>query len=331
MEVLINQDKTVYKFVHDDGSETAIKYVGSCSCNEENRNKYSIFVSSSVGCKYSCKFCYLTTKDIKYKSITENKIFKNLKEAVDYFINENLELKQFYVKVCWMGMGEDGLIKKGLMKNVTTKILEYIIKEKNYAIGLDGVDISTIFPKNKIIFNILEDIVYLNNYLKIYKLNPNNNVSVNNDTNSNLNVYENRSIVRLFYSLHSAVEHTRQYLIPNSYDLKTSLKELSVLNNEYNINVIFHQFFIDKVNDKEEDIKELINLIDYFNREFSYFELRILRLNSCEKLQFKESEKFNDIIEELKDKTNVFKVQVSAGSEIKAACGQFLMKNFKEK
>jgi len=42
-------------------------------------------------------------------------------------------------------------------------------------------------------------------------------------------------------------------------------------------------------------------------------------------------ENYNFVYEFENFSTQVFKVQVSAGSEIKAACGQFLMKNFKEK
>ena len=61
---------------------------------------------------------------------------------------------------------------------------------------------------------------------------------------------------------------------------------------------------------------------------FKFFEFRILRLNSCEKLSFKESQKFEEIVKKLKNKVSIFKVQISAGSEIKAACGHFLMKNF---
>lgn len=322
MEVLVNTDKTVYKFIHNDGSETAIKFVNSCSCDETPRNKYSIFVSSSVGCQLSCKFCYLTTKEIKYHSLTEEQILNNLKEAIEYFINENEELKKYYVKICWMGMGEDGIIKTNLLYNVTTKILNYILEEKQYAIGLDGIDVSTVLPNNSNL-KVYFDLIKLNQELTKYILNPNNTTLVNVE-NSSFNNYENRSIVRLFYSLHSANNDTRQNIIPNAIDLENSIEFLKFLNKE--INIIFHQFFINELNDTDEEIDKLIELILKLNYEMEYFELRILRLNSCEKLSYIESKKFDQIINKLKDKTKIFKVQVSAGNEIKAACGQFLMK-----
>lgn len=323
MEVLVNKDKNVYKFVHLDGSETAIKYVSSCSCEEKERNKYSIFVSSSVGCQHSCKFCYLTTKEIKYKSLSEEQILNNLKEAIEYFINENPKLKDYYVKLCWMGMGEDGIIKTDLLKNVTLEILEYIIDIKKYAKGLDGVDVSTIIPNNSN-FIVFFDLIDLNKELTKYELNPNNDIMVNVDYSSSKK-YNNRSIVRLFYSLHSANIETRQKIIPNSYPLNHAISLLELLNLE--INIIFHHFFIKDVNDSDSEIEELIKMLNGINKTFKYFEFRILRLNSCEKLNYIESEKFNQNVEKIKKYVKVFKVQVSAGSEIKAACGQFLMKN----
>ena len=87
-KLLVSDDKTVVKIVHDDASETAIKTVSSCDTvmtkdgefelNETDRNKYSIFISDSAGCYMKCQFCYLTLKAMKFAKINVLKLFNNL-------------------------------------------------------------------------------------------------------------------------------------------------------------------------------------------------------------------------------------------------------------
>lgn len=61
LEIFRTEDGTVTKFIHSDGSETAIKAVpsqstfidketGTVDIRLTDRNKYSIFISSSTGC-----------------------------------------------------------------------------------------------------------------------------------------------------------------------------------------------------------------------------------------------------------------------------------------
>jgi adenine C2-methylase RlmN of 23S rRNA A2503 and tRNA A37 len=53
-------------------------------------------------------------------------------------------------------------------------------------------------------------------------------------------------------------------------------------------------------------------------------ELRVLRYNDSNNSELKESKKICSAIEELKNSDLKFKYQVSAGSDISAACGQFI-------
>ena len=98
MEVYNNVDKTVYKYIHDDGSETAIKLT--------NTEKYSIVISCSVGCNVGCTFCYLTIKKCPYYRLTALNIFNNVKEAFEYQIKETPDIVNKQVKLCYMGMGD---------------------------------------------------------------------------------------------------------------------------------------------------------------------------------------------------------------------------------
>ena len=71
-EVFITDDDLVLKMIHEDGSETSVKTVSSCDTirnpktgviehNNIERNKYSVFTSSSRGCPMSCDFCSVHT------------------------------------------------------------------------------------------------------------------------------------------------------------------------------------------------------------------------------------------------------------------------------
>lgn len=117
MEIYRTKDNLVLKYIHNDGSETAIKNVPSCD-NEINfltgdivpvakdRNKFSVFISSSVGCHVGCKFCYLTVKKYPYHQLTKEQIIDNTKKAIIDAVNSNPELENKYVKLSFMGMGD---------------------------------------------------------------------------------------------------------------------------------------------------------------------------------------------------------------------------------
>lgn len=215
IDVLNTEDKTVTKFIHLDGSETAIKNVISCSQNEElediykDRKKYTVFISTSVGCFMKCNFCHLTMKKSIYKKLSENEVLNNLKSAIKYKLILNTELKDSYIKLSWMGMG-DALIESKKVKNVSLKLLKWVF-ENNYSIGLDGIDLSTVSPETK--NNWKKDFNELNIELKNYYLNPNNSISINNEIDTKLNYIE-RTPFRLFYSIHTLNLKTRKEMIP---------------------------------------------------------------------------------------------------------------------
>lgn len=115
-DIFRTEDNTVSKYIHDDGSETAIKMVKSVQnifnpltneieSRESDRNKYSVFISSSVGCFMKCKFCHLTLKNSEFIKLEEDQIFNNLKEAIQDSIHHNPDLKSKFIKLSWMGMG----------------------------------------------------------------------------------------------------------------------------------------------------------------------------------------------------------------------------------
>ena len=262
MEIFNSEDKTVTKIIHEDKSETAIKLISGCStCEEKDRNKYSIFVSSSYGCQFNCKFCYLTLKQIPYKSLTKTAIINNLKEAITYKLEQEPSLSKKYAKICWMGMG-DAFVKTDKVTAVTESSLNYIL-ERGLAVGLDGVDLSTVMPKVKNVDETFEHLKNLEHKLQEYPLNPHSDILVHRDKEfSNMGAtYPDRSRFRLFYSLHSAIQESRDKLSPNAMALDEAIPALLKYSENNKYNVIFHHMFMDGFNDTEEEINALIELI----------------------------------------------------------------------
>lgn len=332
-DVYRTEDGSVSKYIHEDGSETAIKLVKSTQnvlnpitnkidTLKTDRNKYSIFISSSVGCYMKCKFCHLTLKNSEYIKISSAQVLNNLKEAVLDAINFNPDMKDRYIKLSWMGMG-DAINNPEMVYNVTIDLLNWIF-ENNLAIGLDGVDLSTVLPPIKDsswigIFHNLE------NELRRFKINPAYNMDNAQFAN---NSYSHKNIFRLFYSLESGIQEERDKVIPKAMKLKDAVVMLKEYESNSKYPVIFHQLIVEDLNDSEENIK---SIIDFINNNFPDNELRILRYNFCAKSLFKESDNFYNQLKKIADNVNFLKVQVSPGTEVSAACGQFIVKDFVRK
>ncbi len=321
MEVFNNEDKTVTKYLHTDGSETCIKVVpsvqylmdeeGELKEISEEKHKYSILISHSSGCPLGCKMCYLTIKGYPYHPLEYHEITVNVIRAIEHKVRENPALKSKYIKLCWMGMG-DGFLDLMKVYICTDQILDYVFT-KGYAIGLDGVDIGTVFPKGTKDLYILN---WINQRLGRYWTKPFGKNLYNTD--------KPRSPLRIFYSLHLFSESRRKkLLVPNSERVRDSVFTLKKMKELCNIDVIFHYLFLQNINDTEYFIKDLVY---YFTEYLKDYELRILRYNECKDSPYKESPKFNSIVKELNKSIPKIKYQISPGSEIKAACGQFLMK-----
>jgi adenine C2-methylase RlmN of 23S rRNA A2503 and tRNA A37 len=305
MEVYRSEDMRVAKYVHDDGSETAIKAIQIQEFGGVYgavNNKYNVFISTSVGCPVGCKFCYLTVKRCPYYKLSTDSIVGNVVSAIREELGVNKELYNMYTKLSWMGMG-DAFLDLGLMSEVTIKVAS-ILKEEGLSLGIDCVDISTTMP--------------LVDYDCVDKLK-----SLSNTLNKGFNINPMRgraSVVRVFYSLHSSVNKTRVKLIPIGASVTVAMDILSHIKGS-GISTTIHHMFFEGINDSEEEVSSVSKLL----KGVGDTELRLLRFNKCPGTLYTESSKFDSIVEVLyKDHKNI-KVQSSPGSEVKAACGQFLL------
>jgi adenine C2-methylase RlmN of 23S rRNA A2503 and tRNA A37 len=323
MEVYRTEDNQVSKYVHDDGSETTIKTVSSCDNEIDpatgkvrpvavNRNKYSVFVSASSGCPLGCKFCYLTAKKFPYKKLTPDQIISNFAEALKEEVTFKPEMRKMYMKLSWMGMGDAFLLDPTDLRYMTKHMVDYAVGSSGFAFGLDGVDVATIMPDG--CYGWPHNLGALNDYLiKRYHRNSNNNY---------------RSAVRLFYSLHRVVG--RSEIIPSA-SLNGTEKDLELLaefRRWYGVDIVLHHMFLAGINDTMSDLADLGMMIYKY---FKDVELRVLRFNECENSPYKESEYFDDLVSEYVKVLPKVKYQISAGSEISAACGQFLCLTNKDK
>jgi len=311
MKIINNKDRSVTKYQHEDGSETCIKFVPSqfytvgsekLIKNAKQKHKYSVLISCSSGCPVGCKMCYLSDKKYKYTNIKEFDVYKNVINAIQEKVKEDPRLKENYIKLCWMGMGDCFLDLKKTY-NVSRSLLENVI-DNGLAKGLDGVDLGTTFPKK---YTDLQYLNRMNTYLKKFDRNPHNT--------------KERSPLRVFYSLHRPDNGREKFLIPNSLSVQQAIHKLKAMKELCGIDVVFHQLFLENLTDGKWLSQELINL---FNFQLNDFELRVLRFNESDKNDFKESPRFEEIVRELLPKIPKFKLQISPGSEVQGACGQFL-------
>ena len=331
MKLYRTDDKKVTKFIHDDGSETCIKTVysvdykpnpttGEVEVKTTDRNKYSVFISASKGCPMSCSFCYLTIDNVPFGKLRYEQVINNIKEAILEEAN-NADLRSRYVKICWMGMGE-AILTPGLIRQGTLELLDWIM-ENDLALGLDGVDVSTVLPKVKADWWI--DLAKLNTDLIDFPLNPNNKSVVNREQGS-LVEYKDRSRFRLFYSLHSAIQKNREKIIPNATPIAGAVPSLIKLMEE-GVDVIIHHMFLENVNDSEEELSALVQFMKNMGNKN---ELRILRYNKHDRSDIRESDVFEKCVCYIHGKVEKVKVQVSYGLDVKSACGQFVYNNTPE-
>ena len=317
MKVTVDKNNTVFNIIHDNGVQTSVKVSPSGHYTSDqierdkplctNKNKYTVIVSSSKGCQLSCTFCHLTQNNKQYESLIAEDVKNCVIEAVNY-VNTKIDLSDKYIKLCYMGEGE-AVLQMNKTCQSAKEIVDYVLSN-NLAKGLDGIDISTTLPKN--IKNLKDKIVELNSWFK------EKGVELNQYNHSE----PDRSIVRLFYSLHHYDNNNRKHIIPNTLGVQEAIKTLTHIQDS-EINIVTHYMFMSGINDSSSDVESLVSFINN-EKLLKNSEFRILRLNSTDNIV--ESERMANIIKYLENNLNVkkFKVQFSAGEDVKAACGMFI-------
>ncbi len=313
MEFLKSEDKLTTKYIHSDKSETSIKLENSgkfdtkLNLEKVDNNKFSMVISCSKGCIMSCVFCHLTVKNANHSKIPYENLLTNMKEALSAQVISNPEIKDKYIKLCFMGEGEP-LKASSNIREATIAFLEWVF-QKGYAKGLDGVDIATVLPNIGEQNRAWKDLRALQYHLpRKFNINP---------------VRSNKSVLRLFYSLHSANQVTRNKLIPNAMPITAALPKLKAFTEDAGIDLIIHYMFMAGVNDSVEDVAEVEELLTEYDLQNK--ELRILRFNTTEDLQITESPILTQVLGEVQEWSDNLKVQYSSGADVQSACGMFVV------
>lgn len=304
MQVKSTKDGSVYKFIHDDLSETAIKDVPTCvgDQKEQGIDKYTIFSSCSYGCKRACKFCMLHTKGVSYKDLPSETVLSNLQESLSHVINERPDFRRKSLKLSWMGMGEAACDYAPILES--REFVEWALS-RGYAETFDRIDIGSSLPNNSgstlyALWSFLTREIEESSILKSRLVST--------------------PSVRLFLSIGSLISDTRAFLM-GSGDFAKAVDELRLKWKMPDESLICHLVLLDGVNDSLRDIEFLWQ---FFSKRPD-LELRFLRYNQCEGSPYAESPLFDMVTQRaLRDLPRV-KVQISPGSEVMAACGQFLV------
>jgi adenine C2-methylase RlmN of 23S rRNA A2503 and tRNA A37 len=258
----------------------------------------------------------LTIKGSQYRKLQTERVVANVKEAILFEIARKPEMRERFVKLCWMGMG-DAISQPDMVHDATLELMDWIMAE-GFAKGLDCVDLSTVLPQVK--DGWAERFVALNLALSQYPLNP-LSFQVEQAELSTRSTYEGRSRFRLFYSVHSAIQQTRDKMVPNAMPLLEALPRIRAFA-KMGPNVILHQLFVEGLNDSPQEVDALLELL---SENFADKELRVLRYNFCDRSPYREWDRVDYAISRIAASHAFLKVQTSAGKEVAAACGQFLV------
>lgn len=313
MKIIPSSNGLTTKYIHNDGSETSFKksFSGKYhSTDLENpiltdKQKYSLVISCSKGCQMKCQFCHLTQKESHFQSLSSQQVEDNLKNVISESFKSSPEISNKYIKLCWMGEGE-AILKPEMIYTVSINVISWAI-QNGYAKGLDGIDIATSMPKvsTKVWTGYISKLV---EETKDFERNPMNT--------------EDRTLIRLFYSLHSANQFVRDQLIPNTKTIDKAIKELKNVSETYNIDLVFHYMFMNNINDSSLQVNELLDL--YKKYDLVNNEIRILRYNSGTN-GITESDNIASILNHLEQNINKLKIQHSSGNSIASACGMFIV------
>lgn len=256
-------------------------------------SRYTICVSSQVGCKMDCKFCKTGEmgfiRNLKAHEIVEQLVYVN-----EYILKENLvslgnrKDNRLISNIVYMGMGEpldnyDNLIKS----------IQIITDDRGFGIGKRKITVSTagIVPKLKDLYH---------------------------DTG-----------VRIAISLNETTDFARTKIMPINQKWKieniiNSIKELPLKHHEF---VTIEYVMFGGINDSSQHARELAKLLKDLK-----VKINLIPYNSFEGSDFvsttdKKLHVFYDI---LVKNGLVCNVRYSKGKDINAACGQLKSKLSKQ-
>lgn len=314
MRRIASDDGLTVKYIHDSGLETTIKKKVSCNgvfdpaagrirYEPAHKPYYSVFMSSSVGCRMLCGFCYLTAMDMHYKPVSADVIINDVIAAIKDECENDPSMRTKLAKLSWMGMGEEFSAHPNEWVNTTKNILRQM-QENSLAGGVIGCDVATVFPKSVNWEYFYTKLTALNSYMA--------------SSDYCLSVREGPQ-TRIFWSIPVIGKSLRQEIMPGTGHVSDIVEFINNMDAR-DVGLVLHHFFIKGVNDHQEDLDALIRLVESLYRPI---QLRLLRFNQHPCYKFPETPDFESCAIYVAKALKNVRVQESSGADIKAACGMF--------
>ncbi|MGE4357047.1 MAG: 23S rRNA (adenine(2503)-C(2))-methyltransferase RlmN [Candidatus Omnitrophota bacterium] len=254
-----------------------------------NINRLTACLSTQVGCKFGCVFCASGARGF-IRNLDTGEIVNQL-QSIIYILKDNKEqkkiLNQRVNNVVFMGMGEPLDNYENLIKAI--RIINHPF---GLNIGARKITISTCGLAEKIKKLAQENIQ-----------------------------------VELSVSLHASNDKLRNELMP--INKRYPIKELISVCKQYSIDtkriVTFEYLLIKDVNDRKENLKELIQLLRGFR-----WKVNLIIYNPFKGGKWQPSPLERAILfqKQLKMANIIATIRQSKGEDIEAACGQLFLKNY---
>jgi 23S rRNA (adenine2503-C2)-methyltransferase len=260
---------------------------------DNGSNKDIICVSSQTACAMGCKFCHTTDVigKVKIRNITAEEIVRGIRVVCN---EQNLHKNQRMLLISYMGCGEPLLNVDNILTSMDMLFAIY---------GKIRFAVATMIPAT--------------HWVKFFEF---------------TNYIESKKLpVKVHLSLHSAIEETRQYLIPNALSIIPSLDALNFYRTMTGNSVEIHYSLIKDVNDTRKELEELWFYIGDYG-----FPVKFMPYNKKDSLSF-EVGSF-DMVKwtyaqakyQYRNFDSEYEFYNPPGIDVGASCGQFLFEYYQK-
>jgi 23S rRNA (adenine2503-C2)-methyltransferase len=138
--------------------------------------------------------------------------------------------------------------------------------------------------------------------------------------------------VKLAFSLHSCFEDIREKIMPitKKYSLKENIEALKYYSQKTKTRITFEYVMLKDINDREEDVKALVNLCSQIPSKINVIPFNSLKHMNPDgisaELEPTPRHKIEDFINKLRNRNITVTVRLTQGEDIAAACGQLAVK-----
>lgn len=257
---------------------------------DKKDGKDIICVPSQTSCRLGCKFCFLTDFDLKVRNLASAEIVAPINHVIE---NLNLLSKPNHndvLLISFMGCGEPLLN----LKNVIGAC-EQIRNKYSNQYKIVRFAIASLIPT----------IPLMENCIRMVK--------------------ERDLMVKFHLSLHSPCREVRREIMPGATSIEESINQVKLFKHITGNSTEIHYALIDGVNDREIDLKMLIELL-----QNSEIPVKFLVYNKKPSVEFEASKRVEYFRKALEKRGIETEFYIPPGRDVGSSCGQFLMDYYEQ-